>query len=142
MINRPSLGDFMRSYTVGSLIHSNQLLSVSPDTLLTSKETSKNEIRSSKNENFARQKSTSNIVALQNNQRFSIEPRKNKILLDTALEQNQQLSYKCRKGTCGACTVQVLNGYFQLSAPNDLEQNKLDKKISHQYRLACQTFIK
>ncbi|MFB9759477.1 2Fe-2S iron-sulfur cluster-binding protein [Ectobacillus funiculus] len=80
------------------------------------------------------------INLLQNQIQFEVRPAKGN-LLDVALEQGQALQYKCRKGTCGVCTVQVVEGASCLSSPNEKEQKKLKKGINDGYRLACQANI-
>lgn len=131
----------MSSYTVGSLIHPNKISTASPNVFISSNKKRNNEF--GQNPIYKTEKNTqSKITVLQNNQSYQISPVKNKLLLDTALEQNQRLSYKCRKGTCGACTVQVVDGYYELSSPNLLEQKKLNDKMGQHYRLACQAMIK
>lgn len=60
------------------------------------------------------------IILFPNQMRFEIEPTKGN-LLDVALDQGQALQYKCRKGTCGVCTVKVINGVSSLSLPNEKE---------------------
>jgi ferredoxin, 2Fe-2S len=79
------------------------------------------------------------IMLEQNGNRMEVQPVKGK-LLDIALDQGKQINYKCRKGTCGQCTVKVLNGPG-LSAPNMQEQKKLKNEISNGFRLACQAEI-
>jgi 2Fe-2S ferredoxin len=130
----------MRRYTVGSLLPSNQL-SPSPNEVISSKEKRNGLLGQNPNEK-SEDNFKNKITVLQNNQSYQISPVKNKLLLDTALEQNQKLSYKCRKGTCGVCTVQVIDGYSALLAPNLLEQNKLSDTLGQHYRLACQAMIK
>jgi ferredoxin, 2Fe-2S len=56
------------------------------------------------------------------------------------LNQGKQINYKCRKGTCGQCTVKIIKGPG-LSAPNELEQKKLKDELTNGYRLSCQTEI-
>jgi ferredoxin, 2Fe-2S len=80
------------------------------------------------------------IILLQNEIKFEIQPTKGN-LLEVALEQEQTLQYKCRKGTCGACTVKVAKGGTCLSPPNENEQKKLKEALNGGYRLACQTEI-
>lgn len=82
---------------------------------------------------------TDEIIVEQNGNKIIIQPLKGK-LLDAALSQGKQINYKCRKGTCGQCTVRVVKAP-RLSAPNELEQKKLKDKLSNGYRLACQTEI-
>jgi ferredoxin, 2Fe-2S len=79
------------------------------------------------------------IMIEQNGSRYDIHPVKGK-LLDAALAEGKQINFKCRKGTCGQCTVKVLKG-TGLSAPNEQEQKKLGNEISNGYRLACQVEI-
>lgn len=82
---------------------------------------------------------TEEIIVEQNGSKIEIHPVKGK-LLDAALNQGKQINYKCRKGTCGQCTVKVIKGHG-LSAPNELEQKKLGNEISNGFRLACQAEI-
>jgi ferredoxin, 2Fe-2S len=82
---------------------------------------------------------TEEIIVEQNKSRIEIQPVKGK-LLDAALNQGKQINYKCRKGTCGQCTVKVIKAPG-LSAPNELEQKKLKNQLTNGYRLACQTEI-
>lgn len=79
------------------------------------------------------------IIVEQNGNRMEIQ-RVNGKLLDAALNQGKQINYKCRKGTCGQCTVKVLKGPG-LSAPNEQEKKKLKNEITNGYRLACQAEI-
>jgi ferredoxin len=79
------------------------------------------------------------IVVEQNGKRMEIHPVKGK-LLDVALNQGKPIQYKCRKGTCGQCTVKVLKDQG-LSAPNEQEQKMLKNDLTNGYRLACQATI-
>lgn len=79
------------------------------------------------------------IIIEQNGSRFAIQPAKGK-LLDIALNQDKQIQYKCRKGTCGQCTVKVVQAKG-LSAPNEQEHKKLQDQLANGYRLACQAEI-
>jgi ferredoxin, 2Fe-2S len=79
------------------------------------------------------------IIVVQDENIFEISPAKGK-LLDAALNQGKSIKYKCRKGTCGQCTVQVLQGP-SLSTPNEQEHKKLGSQLSSGYRLACQAAI-
>ncbi|MFK9090100.1 2Fe-2S iron-sulfur cluster-binding protein [Bacillus salipaludis] len=80
-----------------------------------------------------------NIIVQQGGNQFVISPKKGK-LLDAALNQGKPLRFKCRKGTCGQCTVKVFQG-SGLSKPNEQEDKKLNKEIANGYRLACQAEI-
>jgi ferredoxin, 2Fe-2S len=82
---------------------------------------------------------TEEIIVEQNGSKIEIHPVKGK-LLDAALNQGKQINYKCRKGTCGQCTVKVIKGPG-LSAPNEQEQKKLKNELTIGYRLACQAEI-
>jgi ferredoxin, 2Fe-2S len=82
---------------------------------------------------------TTEMIVEQNGNKILIQPVKGK-LLDIALNQGKRINYKCRKGTCGQCTVKVVKGPG-LSAPNELEEKKLKNEISNGYRLACQAEI-
>jgi len=78
----------------------------------------------------------------QNDTVFAIRPQAGQLLLDAALSQLQPLSYKCRKGSCGKCAVQLLAGSHLLSPPTAAEQTKLEETLQQGYRLACQTWIR
>lgn len=80
------------------------------------------------------------ITFLQNEQRFEITPAKG-TLLDVALNQGNDLQYKCRKGTCGLCTVKILDDSGRLSPANEQEQRKLINSLNSGYRLSCQAEI-
>ncbi|MEH7252485.1 2Fe-2S iron-sulfur cluster-binding protein [Neobacillus niacini] len=118
-----------RVYTVGSLIPGR--LMVKPASTLD---------RTEKSQHAEAEKSHQvGIIVEQNGSRFEIQPVKGK-LLDAALSQGKAIQYKCRKGTCGQCTVKVIKGHG-LSAPNELEQKKLKSEVATGYRLACQAEI-
>jgi ferredoxin, 2Fe-2S len=70
---------------------------------------------------------------------YQISPVSNKLLLDCALKQNVPLDYKCRKGTCGKCMVEILEGHQLLYPQNKTE---LKKTPNPNFRLACQALIK
>jgi ferredoxin, 2Fe-2S len=82
---------------------------------------------------------TEEIIVEQNGSKIEIHHVKGK-LLDAALNQGKQINYKCRKGTCGQCTVKVIKGPG-LSAPNEQEQKKLKNELTNGFRLACQAEI-
>lgn len=82
---------------------------------------------------------TEGIIVEQNGKRMEIHPVKGK-LLDVALNQGEPIQYKCRKGTCGQCTVKVIKA-STLSAPSEQEQKKLKNELTNGYRLACQAEI-
>jgi ferredoxin, 2Fe-2S len=82
---------------------------------------------------------TEGIIVEQNGKRMEIHPVKG-TLLDVALNQGKPIQYKCRKGTCGQCTVKVINTP-RMSAPSEQEQKKLKNELTNGYRLACQAEI-
>ncbi|MBM7570596.1 2Fe-2S iron-sulfur cluster-binding protein [Aquibacillus albus] len=89
-----------------------------------------------------RKKPVPSIKVLQNNSVYKVIPKANQTLLDTALNQDQMLSFKCKKGTCGKCMVKVLNGMECLREPTIQEDKKLETKLNQGYRLACQAVVK
>ncbi|QPA31506.1 2Fe-2S iron-sulfur cluster-binding protein [Thermaerobacillus caldiproteolyticus] len=79
------------------------------------------------------------IKIKQNNRPFQLLPISNELLLDIALKQGIPLDYKCRKGTCGRCAVEVLEGQNLLYRRTKRE---LEKSQNVNMRLACQARIK
>ncbi|MEH7075818.1 2Fe-2S iron-sulfur cluster-binding protein [Neobacillus drentensis] len=90
-------------------------------------------------EEAAHQSHLEKIIVVQGSNRFEIMPAQGK-LLEVALNQGKSIKYKCQKGTCGQCTVQVLQS-TRLSQPNEQEQKKLGTELNNGYRLACQAVI-
>ncbi|WP_332696352.1 2Fe-2S iron-sulfur cluster-binding protein [Halalkalibacter lacteus] len=89
-----------------------------------------------------RKQATKKIEVMQNNNLYTIIPSQRKTsLLDLALEQNQLLSYKCKKGSCGKCTVKVLSGAPCLGEVTKQEQKKLKNHVDLDYRLSCQAVV-
>jgi ferredoxin, 2Fe-2S len=82
------------------------------------------------------------IVIKQNQRSFQVEVKKGQSVLDAALEQNVSLDYRCKKGTCGKCKVQLVNGRTELQPVNHLEEKKLNHLISSGFRLACQAIAR
>ncbi|WML24985.1 2Fe-2S iron-sulfur cluster-binding protein [Neobacillus sp. OS1-33] len=122
-----------RVFTVGSLIPGKIApVQNSPTRTLFEKEEPKQQSGEIKNH-------FENIIVVQGSDPFEITPAKGK-LLDAALNQGKPINYKCRKGTCGQCTVQVLQGP-ELSKPNEQEKIKLGNELNNGYRLACQAVI-
>ncbi|WP_083270628.1 2Fe-2S iron-sulfur cluster-binding protein [Bacillus marinisedimentorum] len=78
----------------------------------------------------------------QHRSHYQVMPVRNKTVLDSALDQNMKLDYKCKKGTCGKCQVKVLNGKDLITSVNDAEQKKLGTLSRNGYRLACQAVFK
>jgi ferredoxin, 2Fe-2S len=79
------------------------------------------------------------IKIKQNNQFFKLLPISNELLLDSALKQGIPLDYKCRKGTCGKCAVEVFEGQNLLYPRTKRE---LEKFQDVNMRLVCQARIK
>ncbi|MGM0879179.1 MAG: 2Fe-2S iron-sulfur cluster-binding protein [Bacillota bacterium] len=118
-----------RVWTVGSLIQGKMILKQ------VQKQVSKPDISTLQSGHIKK------IIVLQNEKRFEIQPDKGK-LLDVALNQGKALQYKCRKGTCGLCTVKIVDAGSGLSEPNEKEQKKLNKALNDGCRLACQAEIR
>ncbi|WP_141430578.1 2Fe-2S iron-sulfur cluster-binding protein [Bacillus sp. 03113] len=119
-----------RSLSVGSLIPKNQIVSQKPEQELKHKQ----EIPTNNRKIDQKVK----LKLVQNENVFEVTPVKGTKLLDAALEQGQNLNFKCRKGTCGVCTVRITDGISLLDTPNKQEQDKLKNAIADQYRLSCQ----
>lgn len=81
------------------------------------------------------------IRLIQNGKKFEVKPRSGQTLLQIAMSQAIPLDYKCQKGTCGRCTVKIIEGESQLSTPNQKEQKTLNNQLQAGYRLACQSVI-
>ena len=122
-----------RVFTVGSLIPGKIVPVMNP---LTRTHVEKGETTSQSGESKT---NLEKIIVVQGSNKFEIAPEKGK-LLDAALKQGKAIKYKCQKGTCGQCTVQVLQGPG-LSKPNEQEHKKLGPEVSNGYRLACQAVI-
>jgi ferredoxin len=124
-----------RVFTVGSLIPGSlaPVLNLPASTLLEKEEPKQ------PSDAIREELHSEKIIVLQGENKFEITPANGK-LLDVALNQGKPIKYKCRKGTCGQCTVQVLQGPG-LSKPNEQEHIKLGNELSNGYRLACQAVI-
>ncbi|WP_227939567.1 2Fe-2S iron-sulfur cluster-binding protein [Alkalihalobacillus deserti] len=82
------------------------------------------------------------IKIIQNNKNYTvISNQKKSSLLDLALEQSQMLSYKCKKGSCGKCMVEVLSGASCLEAVTKQERETLKGNLERNYRLSCQAIV-
>jgi 2Fe-2S ferredoxin len=84
------------------------------------------------------EKTQQRVQISQNGNVYMIKPVKVQTVLKSALDQGKALDYKCTKGTCGRCKVQVLDGSSLLSAPNEAEKAKLTSSLAQGYRLSCQ----
>ncbi|WP_338450708.1 2Fe-2S iron-sulfur cluster binding domain-containing protein [Niallia oryzisoli] len=95
------------------------------------------------NETNTTVKETGKIVDIkQNQQSFQVKVKKGQSILDAALEQNFPLEYSCKKGTCGKCKVNVVNGDTYLQPTNSQEEKKLQDLIKRGFRLACQAIAR
>lgn len=81
------------------------------------------------------------IKVIQDNKNFIISPLRGQTLLDAAISQGQLIDFKCKKGTCGKCTVKVTEGGRCIETPTMRERKKLDTYLQSGYRLACQSII-
>ncbi|KGX86858.1 2Fe-2S iron-sulfur cluster-binding protein [Pontibacillus litoralis] len=70
---------------------------------------------------------------------YEIEAVKGKSLLAAAFEQEVPLDYKCQKGNCTRCRVELLTGQDAVNKPTPKEHTKLEDELSNGFRLACQT---
>lgn len=111
--------------TVGSLNLNSQSLSTVRDSRLSTIQTH----------------STFRIRLQQHQQELIVYPMTGQTLLQAARSQGQPIDFKCEKGTCGRCTVQVVEGSALLAPTNPAEQAKLGELLNQGYRLACQTKI-
>ncbi|PGY15281.1 2Fe-2S iron-sulfur cluster-binding protein [Bacillus sp. AFS031507] len=125
----------IRVFTVGSLIPG----SLAPDLNPPASPLFEKEEPKQPSDTIRKEPHSEKIIVLQGENKFEITPDKGK-LLDVALNQEKPIKYKCRKGTCGQCTVQVLQGPG-LSKPNEQEHIKLGNELNNGYRLACQADI-
>lgn len=79
------------------------------------------------------------IQVKQEGEVYDIEPVKGKSLLATAFEQEVPLDYKCQKGNCTRCKVELVNGQDIVNQPTPKEHEQIEDQLSEGYRLACQT---
>ncbi|WP_240374084.1 2Fe-2S iron-sulfur cluster-binding protein [Bacillus piscicola] len=75
----------------------------------------------------------------QHDKQFHVERVPRQTVLETALQQNIPLDFKCKKGTCGRCRVKVEDGMSLISTPNDAERKRLGTESQQGFRLACQS---
>lgn len=122
-------GVWMKRLTIGSLkVGTNGSLVVSKETHGQSVAITKSAFKEIKR-----------ILEIEQKQRyFKFEISPGQSILDAALERSVELDYKCRKGTCGKCTLRIVSGQNHLSEPNQAELNKLENQLSSGFRLACQ----
>ncbi|MYL33559.1 2Fe-2S iron-sulfur cluster binding domain-containing protein [Pontibacillus yanchengensis] len=70
---------------------------------------------------------------------YSIQAVKGQSLLASAFEQEVPLDFKCQKGNCTRCRVELLDGDDIVNNPTPKEHEKLEEELEQGYRLACQT---
>jgi 2Fe-2S ferredoxin len=136
----------IRTLTVGSLVQgrpvSSSLGRTDEGSLNPSQELDKMTSKESKTTQVGKERRHSRTIRLTQQQRhFEVVPKSKRLLLEEALSQNQLLSYRCKKGTCGVCTVEIKDGQSLLHSPNSLEKAKLIGSIQDNYRLACQALF-
>jgi ferredoxin len=91
--------------------------------------------------NKSEKRKINRIEVMQNNRNYTIIAQKKSSLLDLALEQNQMLSFKCKKGSCGKCKVKILSGTSCLEDFTKQERKTLKDQLDLQYRLSCQAIV-
>ncbi|MFD1019823.1 2Fe-2S iron-sulfur cluster-binding protein [Thalassobacillus hwangdonensis] len=79
------------------------------------------------------------IQVKQADQTYTLTPVKGKSLLATAFEQDVPLDFKCQKGNCTRCRVELLTGQEIVNEPTPKEHVKLENELEQGFRLACQT---
>lgn len=79
------------------------------------------------------------IQVKQEGETYSIEPVKGQSLLASAFEQDIPLDYKCQKGNCTRCKVEMVTGQDMVNQPTPKEHEQIEDELSGGYRLACQT---
>lgn len=70
-----------------------------------------------------------------------VKKDKPKKILKIAKKNNIKIKAPCKKGKCGKCLVQIVDGYVPEPTKNEkqsISKNKLEKG----YRLACESKIK
>jgi ferredoxin len=63
-------------------------------------------------------------------------------LLFEAASRAIPIPYRCTRGNCGTCVIQVIEGLDKINEVLPLEEEKLGNEAVRQgYRLACQTHV-
>ncbi|WP_299902646.1 fatty acid desaturase [uncultured Aquimarina sp.] len=78
---------------------------------------------------------TQSISVEGRDQSFIYEGDQSESILESALRNEQQLPYACKKGDCGTCKVQLLKGQVQWKPYQDMVL--LDNEIDQGYILTC-----
>ncbi|WP_394236724.1 2Fe-2S iron-sulfur cluster-binding protein [Niallia oryzisoli] len=126
----------MKKLTIGSLKYDSIKHSISPE------QPNVIPIQKNNDPNTAASR-INNVLAIEQNQHsFQVKVQKGQSILDAALEQNLNLEYSCKKGTCGKCKVKVVGGGTYLQPVNSREEKKLHYLTKSGYRLACQAIAK
>lgn len=79
------------------------------------------------------------IQVKQEGEVYSINPVKGQSLLASAFEQEIPLDYKCEKGNCTRCKVELLSGQEMVNKATPKEHEQIEEQLDEGYRLACQT---
>lgn len=66
---------------------------------------------------------------------------KAKKILKIAKKNNIKIKAPCKKGKCGKCLVQIVDGYVPEPTKNE-KKNISKKKLKQGYRFACESKIK
>ncbi len=65
------------------------------------------------------------------------------LLVDINVDNPNALPFRCKKGICGSCRIEVIAGHENLCAPSD-EENKFVERLGYStktMRLACQVRV-
>lgn len=73
---------------------------------------------------------------------YKVKSVPEKTLLDIALHEGIPMQYKCKKGKCGKCIVQIKEGFSLLEKETSMEISKLEENVNKNYRLSCQSYCK
>ncbi|OEH94073.1 2Fe-2S iron-sulfur cluster-binding protein [Bacillus solimangrovi] len=74
----------------------------------------------------------------QNGEQYEVVPKKGKTLLEAAIIQEVPLDFKCQKGNCKRCVIELLSGKELLNSPTEKEYEKIPEDLDGGFRLACQ----
>jgi ferredoxin len=69
-----------------------------------------------------------------------IKKNKKKKILKIAKKNNIKIKAPCKKGKCGKCLVQIVEGSLPEPTKNEIK-NISSKKLDKGYRLACESKI-
>lgn len=69
------------------------------------------------------------LINKQNNSEKTIECFENQFILEAAEEQNIELPYSCRTGSCSTCIGKIVKGIADQSAQTFLDDKQIDQKF-------------